>query len=114
LILDLASVLEDQELYNAARNEFLAVDIVLPVMEVDDNLSQYGRHLGEPRFEPNMPYDKYWTPQENWKSAPHHKRGVTIYFPERVGSAWDQLALSSVLRDRHFVYAWRRILGKAV
>jgi hypothetical protein len=112
LILDLASVLEDQELYDAARNEFLAVDIVLPVMEVDNDLSQFGRHLGEPRFEPYMPYDEYWTPQENWKTAPHHKRGATMFFPEQVATAWDQLALSSVLRDRHFVYGWRRILGK--
>jgi hypothetical protein len=112
LILDLASILEDQELYNTARNEFLAVDIVLPIIEVDDDLSQFGRHLGEPRFEPNMPYDEFWTPQENWKSAPHHKRGATMFFPERAGTAWDQLALSCVLRDRHFVFGWRRILGK--
>lgn len=111
-ILDLACVLEDQELYDAARNEFLAVDIVLPIMEVDDDLSQYGRHLGEPRFEPNMPYDEYWSPKENWKCAPHHKRGPELYFPERVATTWDQLALSVVLRDRHLVYGWRRILGK--
>jgi len=58
LILDLASVLENQELYDAARNEFLAVDIVLPVIELDNDLGQYGRHLGQPRFEPNMPYDE--------------------------------------------------------
>jgi hypothetical protein len=114
LILDLASVLEDQELYDAARNEFLAVDIFLPIMEVDDDLGQYGRHLGAQRFEPNMLYDQYWAPQENWKSAAHHKRGMAIYYPEQVGSGWDQLAISSVLRDRHFVYSWRRILGKAV
>jgi hypothetical protein len=114
LLLDLASVLEDQELYDAARNEFLALDIVLPIMEMDDDLSQYGRHLGEPRVETNMPYDEYWDRSNGWKRAPHHRRGTTTHFPLQVGSAWDQLALSSVLRDRHFVYGWRRILGKAV
>jgi hypothetical protein len=114
LILDLASVLEDQELYNSARNEFLAVNIVLPVMELDDDLGQYGRHLGQQRVEPNMPYDEYWAPENNWKSAPHHKRGIPIYYPEQVGSGWDQLGISTVLRDRHFVYSWRRILRKAV
>jgi len=113
LILDLASVLEDQVLYDAARNEFLAVDIAVPIREVDNDLSQYGLHLGEIRFEPNMPYDEYWAPTDGWKSAPHHKRGPTLFFPEQVGTAWDQLALSSVLRDRHFVYGWRRLLGKA-
>lgn len=114
LLLDLASVLEDGELYNAARNEFLAVDVVLPILEVSDDLGQYGRHLGLSHFEPNMPYDDYWTPQENWKSAPHHKRGAPMRYPERVGSPWDQIALSSVLRDRHFVYNWRRILGRSL
>jgi hypothetical protein len=114
LILDLASVFEDGELYNAARNEFLAVDVVLPILEVSDDLGQYGRHLGQSNFEPNMPYDDYWTPQENWKSAPHHKRGALLRYPERIGSPWDQIALSSVLRDRHFVYNWRRILGKSL
>jgi len=59
LILDLASVLENQNLYDAARNEFLAVDVFLPVTEVDDDLGQYGRHLGQTRFEPNTPYDEY-------------------------------------------------------
>jgi hypothetical protein len=114
LILDLASVLEDGELYNAARNEFLAVDVFLPILEVSDDLGQYGRHLGQSHFEPNMPYDDYWIPQENWKSAPHHKRGAPLRYPERIGSPWDQIALSSVLRDRHFVYNWRRILDKSL
>jgi hypothetical protein len=114
LILDLASVLEDGDLYNMARNEFLAVNAVLPILEVDDDISQYGLHLGQSHFEPNMPYDDYWAPQETWRSAPHHKRGAPLRYLERIGSPWDQVALSSVLRDRHFVYTWRRILGKTL
>jgi hypothetical protein len=55
-ILDLASVSEDADLYDLARNEFLAVDIVLPVIETDDDQGQYCLHTGQHRFEPNMPY----------------------------------------------------------
>ncbi|MGC2162701.1 MAG: hypothetical protein WA634_12380 [Silvibacterium sp.] len=110
-VLELASVLEVPELYDLARNEFLAVDIVLPVIETEDDQGQYCLHTGEHRFEPNMPFEEYWQGADGWKNAPHHHRGTDIYYPEKVGSPWDQLALSCVLRDRNFVKSWRRILG---
>jgi hypothetical protein len=112
-VLDLASVLEEAELYDLARNEFLAVDVVLPVIEMGDDQGQYCLHTGEHRFEPNMPFAEYWKGAGGWKNAPHHHRGADIYYPEKVGSPWDQLALSCVLRDRHFEKSWRRILGKS-
>jgi hypothetical protein len=111
VILDLTSVTEEAELYDAARNEFLAVDIVPPVIEVGDDQAQYCLHVGTHRFEPNMPYEEHWHPVDAWKNAPHHRRGVEIYYPETVGVPWDQLALSCVLRDRYFVKSWRRLLG---
>ena len=111
-ILDLASVLEERELYDLARNEFLAVDIVLPVIETNDDQGQYCLHIGPHRFEPNMVYEEYWNPMDGWKNAPHHHRGADAFYPERVGSPWNQLAISCVLRDRRFVKSWRRILGK--
>jgi hypothetical protein len=52
-------VSEDADLYDLARNEFLAVDIVLPVIETDDDQGQYCLHTGQHRFEPNMPYQEY-------------------------------------------------------
>jgi hypothetical protein len=110
-ILDLTSVLELKDLYDTARNEFLAVDIVLPVIETDDDQSQYCLHTGSHRFEPNMPYEEYWKPVMGWKNAPHHGRGVDIYYTEVVGTSWDQLAISCVLRDRFFVKSWRRLLA---
>ncbi len=113
-ILDLACVLELEELYNTARNEFLAVDIVLPVIETGDDQSQYCLHSGSHTYEPNMPYEEHWKPIEGWRNAPHHDRGVDVRYPESIGTAWDQLAMSCVLRDRFFVKSWRRLLCKPV
>lgn len=113
-ILDLASVLEDADLYDAARNEFLAVDIVLPVIETEDHQGQYCLHVGEYRFDPNMPYQDYWQPSSNWRHAPHHHREIDDRYPQRIDGAWSQLALSCVLRDRHLVKNWRRLMGKSV
>jgi hypothetical protein len=111
VILDLTSVLEEPELFDLARNEFLAVDIVLPVVEVADDQGQYCLHAGEYHLEPNMPFEEYWRPVDGWKNSPHHRRGVETFYPERVGAEWDQLAISCVLRDRYFVKGWRRLLG---
>jgi hypothetical protein len=113
LILDLTSVLEESELFDVARNEFLAVDIVLPVLEVNDDQGQYCLHMGRYSFEPNMPYEEHWCPSYGWKTAPHHRRGTGLRYPESVGTPWDQLAISSVLRDRHFVNNWRRLIGRS-
>ncbi len=109
---DLAAVFEMGNLYDIARNEFLAVDIVLPVVEVDDDQRQYCLHVGRGRYEPNMPYDEHWHPKDGWKSAPHHTRGVEIFFAESAATPWASLAMSCVLRDRFFPKSWRRVVGK--
>jgi hypothetical protein len=108
-VLDLCAVLEEGELFELARNEFLAVDISLPVLEVDDTPVQYSINSDGQRYEPNMPFHESWCPSEGWKVAPHHNRGPDTFYAERVGQPWDQLAISCVLRDRHFVKNWRRI-----
>jgi hypothetical protein len=108
-LLDLCAVLQESELFDLARNEFLAVDICLPVLEVDDTPAQYSINTNGHHYEPNMPYAESWRPSEGWNVAPHHRRGADLFYPERVGEPWDQLAISCVLRDRHFVKNWRRI-----
>ena len=113
IVLDLTSVLEESELFDLARNEFLAVDIVLPVIEVGDDQGQYCLHAGEYHMEPNMPFEEHWRPVDGWKNSPHHRRGNETLYPERVGYEWDELSISCVLRDRYFVKGWRRLLGLA-
>lgn len=112
-ILDLASVLEQAEMYDLARNEFLAVDLVLPVVETDDDQDQYSLHAGDHRLEPNMSYQDYWEPANSWKHAPHHWREAENRYPQRIDGHWDQLAISCVLRDRHFVKSWRGLIGRS-
>ena len=109
-LLDLFSVLEDEELFDLARNEFLAVNICLPVLEVDDSSAQYSINSPGQRYESNVPFLDYWHPHDGWKVAPHHDRGPDRYYAEIEGESWDQLAISCVVRDRHFVKTWRRLV----
>jgi hypothetical protein len=109
-LLDLCAVLEEGELYDLARNEFLAVHIYLPVLEFDDCPAHYCVASAGQRYEPNVVYEETWDPLDEWKVAPHHKRGPDFFYPESTGSAWDQMAISCVTRDRHFVRTWRRLL----
>ncbi len=112
-ILDICSVNEDNELFELARNEFLAVDICLPVLEVDDTAAQYSVTGDSQRYEPNINYEEFWRPQDGWKVAPHHVRGCEYFYPESVGDSWDQIAISAVVRDRHFVQTWRRLVSES-
>ncbi len=111
-ILDLASVSEQRELYDLAKNEFMAVDIVLPVVEADDEQGQYCMHVGKVRFEPNMPYRDYWEPANDWKHAPHHQRDQENRYPSTIAGPWALLAISCIVRDRNFVKNWRKLIGK--
>jgi hypothetical protein len=110
LILDLCAVLGEKELFELARNEFLAVNVCLPVLEVDDGPEQYSIDSTGQRYEPNMPYLEHFNPTGGWKAAPHHERGPDFRYPESMGDTWDQIAISCVLRDRHFVKSWRRLI----
>src|ERR1019366_4960683 len=89
LVLDVCSALEEKELFDSARNEFLAVDICLPMLEVDDTAGQYAMQGEGQHYEPNMPYEEYWLPTDGWKNAPHHRRQSARYYPTRNGGAWD-------------------------
>jgi hypothetical protein len=109
-LLDICAVTENQELFELARNEFLAVGICLPMLEFDDGLAQYSASAGGHHYEPNMPYEESWSPSDRWKVAPHHRRGPSEVYVESAGGIWNQLAISCVLRDRHFVRTWRRLV----
>jgi hypothetical protein len=111
IVLELTCVLEDHDLFELARNEFLAVDVFLPVIEAGDDQSQYCLDVSGYHLEPNMPFEEDWQPVDGWKNSPHHRRGNETLYPERIGYEWDQLAISCVLRDRYFVKGWRRLLG---
>jgi hypothetical protein len=105
-ILDLASVLEMGELFALARNEFQAVEVYLPLVESPDSSAQYlaaGQGL---IYNANMEFADVWRPTDKWKVAPHHRRATPPYLL-RIGRPWDLMAVSALLRDRHFIDALR-------
>jgi len=111
VVLDLAAVLGLGELFNTARNEFLAVDLVPTLIESPDTTAQYTLESGELSFTPNVEYAESWEPKDGWKVAPHHERARSDYYLQRLARYWDHLALSSVLRDRHDLETTRHFLS---
>jgi hypothetical protein len=114
VVLDLAATLEMGDLFNVARNEFLAVNAHLPVIEVPDTTAQYILGGQAASFTANMEYADSWTPIDRWKVAPHHVRAVTDYYLQRIGRWWDLLAVSAVVRDRHFLETCRHFLTQQI
>ncbi len=110
IVLDLAAVLGLADVYLIARNDFLAVNTFPMVWEVPDTPSQFLRSGPDIRLEPNMPFKDTWEPQDGWKIAPHHVRGIDLRYLQRIGRQWDLLAVCSVLRDRHFVHVLRTLM----
>lgn len=109
VVLDLTAVLRMGELFRVARNEFLAVGAMGCVVETLDTVGQYVHGAEDTRYEPNMPYKDVWDPVDGWKVAPHHTRAPASYYLDRIGRPWDHLAVSSVLRDRHFLATCLRL-----
>lgn len=107
VVLDLAALLEMGDVFELARNDFLAVAAHPCVVEVKDTEGQYVIDSADLTFEANMSYAETWTPQDEWKVAPHHTRGPSSYYLQQIRRPWDHLAISSVLRDRHFVSTCR-------
>jgi hypothetical protein len=109
--LDLASVLQLEEAFEIARNEFLAVGCLPSVLLSPDTGDQYLIHGKDLRTEPNVPYEPHWTPTDGWKTAPHHRSEPGKRYLDRIGHSWDLLAISALLRDRHFISAMVGLRG---
>jgi hypothetical protein len=113
VILDLVSILGMGELYELAINDFLAVKAMPPTLEVGDGLSQYSFDGVDLRYEANAKYEVSWKPTDGWKVAPHHHRCPSSYYLGRISRLWDQLAVSAILRDRHFLLSCQQILSSS-
>jgi hypothetical protein len=110
VVLDLAAILQLGDVFDLARNDFLAVGLFPSVIEAPDSEAQYILHSNDLAFTANMEYEESWPADAGWKVAPHHQRAKTDYYLQRIGRHWDHLALSSVLRDRHFPETCRHFL----
>lgn len=110
VVLDLAAMLQLGHVYDFANNDFIAVALFPSVIEAPDSQAQYILESNELAFTANMEYHDTWVPLDGWKVAPHHRRAKTDYYLQRIDRHWDHLALSSVLRDRHFPETCRHFL----
>jgi hypothetical protein len=111
IVLDLATLLGLPAVFELAVNDFRAVGALPCVVEADDTLDQYVMNGTSLSFEPNVPYASRLIPTE--PTAPHQARGPSRYHLARVGRAWDHLAVSAVLRDRHFYPTCREVIARA-
>jgi hypothetical protein len=112
VMLDVAALLEDEELYNLAYNEVVALDI-RPFLAIPrDDVSQYmttGHGIDVPmNTSPN--YAEYYADGSAWRMAAHHDDDTGRYYLGRIGRLWDHLSLSTVTRDRHWVAGIRVLL----
>ncbi|MDP9376790.1 MAG: restriction endonuclease [Actinomycetota bacterium] len=100
VVLDLASVLELDELFDDARHEFLAVELVAELRYPPGESDAWLRDARGLRQELNPPYAERYAETPSWLTAPHHYRTADDLWPVAVGLEWEALATWSLLRDR--------------
>jgi hypothetical protein len=105
VVLDVAALLGLGDLYNLARNDFLAVGANPTNLIADESQARYGAHEAGLRLQATIPYREPY-PGVDEPVAPHHARA------EGPDPAWDVLALSSLTRDRHDIAALKELLGR--
>jgi hypothetical protein len=112
VVLDLAAALEDAELYDLAYNEVGALDIRPFVALPRDDVSQYmtSGHGVDVPVNTSPRYAESFSDGAGWRTALHHDDDLTRYFLGRLGRYWDQLSLSVVTRDRHWVAVLHHLL----
>jgi hypothetical protein len=106
ILLDLCAVFELEALYADVRNDVEAVGINPAVIRLADGADQYLRTGSANRFDPNVDYAEAISPEISFSPAPHYADSSGRELCD-AGRWWDLLAVSSALRDRHFVEAIR-------
>jgi hypothetical protein len=99
VLLDLAAVLGFRDLYANIWNDVKAVGIYPRVLRLAEGPDQFDRTGLENRLDPNVDFAENLG--EGQAVAPHHADAAGTDLCES-GRAWDLLAISSALRDRHF------------
>jgi hypothetical protein len=109
VVLDLCAFLRLERLYGFAREDFRRIDVSLSAMTTADTVGQYLLDGTGVAIEINASYADALS--DDWAGAAPHLAGEA--FPRYLQSlhrSWDHLAVSAVLRDRHFVCAWPALM----
>lgn len=113
VLLDLASLLELADIFDDARHEFLAVEIVPDLRHPPDGRDAWRRDGEGMRQELNPPYLEASDQMTGgWKTAPHHDADAQALWAVRVGLEWEALAVWCLLRDRFTVPLLRLLADK--
>lgn len=102
VLLDLAAVCRFSRLYEDIRNDQEAVRLVPLVLRTPDTADQHMVAGADNRWHVNPDYPDR-LPRGRSLDLPHHRDSDRTLVRE--GRWWDLLAVSSALRDRHFVAA---------
>jgi hypothetical protein len=102
ILLDLACALGFDDLYPDTWNDIEAVRIYPRVLRLADGPDQFDRAGMDNRLDPNVDFAEGLDEEE--PIAPHHADSAGIRLCEE-GRAWELLAVSSAVRDRHFYCA---------
>jgi hypothetical protein len=100
MVLDLASALELGELYDLARHEFLAVEVIPDLRHPPAGADGWLRSGQGLRQELNPPYPDTYVAGDGWEMAPHHHGNDQAAWASQLGLEWEALATWCLLRDR--------------
>lgn len=107
VLLDLAALLRLPDVYADIRNDTLAVRLTPDVLLTDDTADQFSRTGFGNRWDHNPDYTDELRQDE--PAAPHLCEAESERTLVMSGRAWDLLAVSAALRDRHFPAAIRAV-----
>jgi hypothetical protein len=101
ILMDLTGFLGLVSLYDDADNDLKAVDARPVVLQLSDSIGQYTDDGHDHQFNPNVHY------RPSSGSGPLATHHAGTHALGRAGLPWDLLAISALLRDRH----WSEAIG---
>jgi hypothetical protein len=105
VLLDLLAFLRLDRLYAFTRGELRRVNALPFFVATDDSKGQYLLDGTGVAIERNARYAELIA--SDWTTvAPHLPNAASPRYLQAVGRSWDHLAVSAVVRDRHFICGW--------
>jgi len=108
-LLDLLALTGENRLYEDAYNDFLAVEVLCCQNLPDGQDRLFSGEGAGTVYGPNIAYDEKIPPGPRWAVASHHRDR-----PDVEPSPWGALAISGLLRDRHWVHRIAEIVRPAI
>lgn len=84
-----------------ARHDFDAVGAAPDLRHSPDMIAQYVLDGQDMEQELSPSYIEHWHDRDEWITAPHQREPATSWWLPRHGLYWEQLAIWTLLRDRH-------------